>query len=190
MYDAHVIGLGSMGASALYHLAKAGLNVVGIERFGIVHDSGSHSGQTRLIRKAYFEDERYIPLLESAYNGWKEIEQTSGNTIYTESGLAYFGESDHPIVQGVYQAANSHRLPFRACSNREKAPFALPDSFESRVEIEAGFLRADIAIKSFVEAAKKPELRFFRTKQYALSIIGKILLKLKQIKESYEPEKL
>lgn len=46
MYDAHVIGLGSMGASALYHLAKAGLNVVGIERFGIVHDSGSHSGQT------------------------------------------------------------------------------------------------------------------------------------------------
>ncbi|MBO6536220.1 MAG: N-methyl-L-tryptophan oxidase [Balneolaceae bacterium] len=162
MYDAHVIGLGSMGASALYHLAKAGLNVVGIERFGIVHDSGSHSGQTRLIRKAYFEDERYIPLLESAYNGWKEIEQTSGNTIYTESGLAYFGESDHPIVQGVYQAANSHRLPFRACSNREKAPFALPDSFESRVEIEAGFLRADIAIKSFVEAAKKTGAQVFQ----------------------------
>jgi sarcosine oxidase len=176
MYDAVVIGLGSMGASALYHLAKAGLNVAGIEQFGIVHDSGSHSGQTRLIRKAYFEDERYIPLLASAYNGWKEIEQTSGNTIYTESGLAYFGESDHPIVQGVYQAANSHRLPFRACSNREKAPFALPDSFESRVEIEAGFLRADIAIKSYVEAAKNSGAQvFLNEKVYAVNYLEDIV---------------
>ncbi len=161
MYDVVVIGVGSMGASALYHLARAGLSVAGIEQFGIVHDSGSHSGQTRLIRKAYFEDERYIPLLEAAYNGWKEIEYTSGNTIYTESGLAYLGESDHPIVQGVYRAANSHKLPFRACSNREKAPFALPDSFESRLEIEAGFLRADIAIKSYVGAAKTSGAQVF-----------------------------
>lgn len=54
MYDVIVIGIGSMGASALYHLAKQGSKVLGIEQFDVVHENGSHSGQSRIVRKAYF----------------------------------------------------------------------------------------------------------------------------------------
>ena len=54
-YDAIVVGLGGMGSAALYHLAKRGLSVLGIEQFEIPHTLGSSHGLTRIIRLAYYE---------------------------------------------------------------------------------------------------------------------------------------
>src|SRR6188474_2080863 len=54
-YDVIVIGVGSMGSSACYWLAKRGYKVLGLEQFEIPHVLGSHGGQSRIIRKAYFE---------------------------------------------------------------------------------------------------------------------------------------
>ncbi len=39
-YDAIVIGLGGMGSAALFHLARRGVRVLGIEQFDIAHDLG------------------------------------------------------------------------------------------------------------------------------------------------------
>ncbi len=154
MYDAVVIGLGSMGSSALYYLAKAGLKVAGIEQFGLVHGKGSHSGQTRLIRKAYYESQDYIPLLDGAYRGWEEIERVSGRKLFTKSGIAYFGEHDHPIIKGVQTAAKENNIAVRACTDQEQAWFKVPKSFDAFTEVDAGVLKGDEAIKSYVEAAK------------------------------------
>jgi sarcosine oxidase len=67
-YDIIVVGLGAMGSSALYHAARRGFRVLGIEQFHEVpHDKGSHHGSTRVIRKAYFEHPSYVPLLLRAY---------------------------------------------------------------------------------------------------------------------------
>ncbi|HIL32633.1 MAG TPA: N-methyl-L-tryptophan oxidase, partial [Dehalococcoidia bacterium] len=40
-YDAIVIGVGGMGSAAVYHLAKRGLKVLGLEQFEIPHELGS-----------------------------------------------------------------------------------------------------------------------------------------------------
>ncbi len=68
-YDVIVIGAGSMGSAACYELAARGYNVLGLEQFTIPHEQGSHTGQSRIIRKAYFEHPGYVPLLERAYHG-------------------------------------------------------------------------------------------------------------------------
>ena len=60
-YDVIVIGIGGMGSAAFYHLAKRGLNVLGLEQFGIPHEMGSSHGLTRIIRLAYYEDPSYVP---------------------------------------------------------------------------------------------------------------------------------
>jgi sarcosine oxidase len=62
-YDAIVLGVGGMGSAALYHLARRGLRVLGIERYNIPHEMGSSHGLTRIIRLAYYEHPSYVPLL-------------------------------------------------------------------------------------------------------------------------------
>ena len=63
-YDVIVVGVGSMGSATLCDLAKNGLKVMGLEQFELANDLSSHTGQSRLIRLAYFENPNYVPLLK------------------------------------------------------------------------------------------------------------------------------
>ena len=61
--DAIVIGLGAHGSAAALALARRGVRVLGLERFARGHELGSSGGRSRMIRRAYFEDPAYVPLL-------------------------------------------------------------------------------------------------------------------------------
>src|SRR6266487_6088079 len=86
-FDVIVIGIGSMGSSACYFLSQRGYKVLGLEQFDISHEFGSHAGQSRIIRKAYFEHSDYVPLLIRAYENWKRLEEETGEQIYFRTGL-------------------------------------------------------------------------------------------------------
>jgi len=70
VFDVIVLGIGGFGSGAAYHLARRGLRVLGLDRFRPAHDQGSSHGETRIIRKAYFEHPDYVPLLLKAYDLW------------------------------------------------------------------------------------------------------------------------
>ena len=74
-YDVIVVGVGAMGASACYHLAKGGARVLGLEQHDIPHARGSSHGYSRMIRLAYYEKPDYVPLLRRAYALWDELEE-------------------------------------------------------------------------------------------------------------------
>jgi sarcosine oxidase len=59
-YDVIIIGLGAMGSTAAYQLAKKGQRVLGLEQYGPAHDLGSSHGGSRIIRQSYFEDPAYV----------------------------------------------------------------------------------------------------------------------------------
>src|SRR5215471_16891727 len=99
-----------MGSSTCYFLAKRGCKVLGLEQFSISHEFGSHAGQSRIIRKAYFENADYVPLLERAYQNWKALEEETGTKIYHKTGLVYFGPRDHSLIQGVKQSASLYDI--------------------------------------------------------------------------------
>ena len=86
LYDAIVIGVGGMGSAAVYELARSGARVLGLERFDIPHAFGSSHGLTRIIRLAYSEGSRYVPLLREAYRRWRELEEISGESILRVTG--------------------------------------------------------------------------------------------------------
>ena len=71
--DVIVMGCGGFGSAAMYHLARRGLKVIGIDRFHPPHDLGSSHGETRIIRKAYFEHPNYVPLLHRAWDLWEDL---------------------------------------------------------------------------------------------------------------------
>lgn len=150
LYDAIVIGVGSMGSAALYELAKRGLRVLGLEQFEIVHKNGSHSGETRVIRKAYFEHPDYVPLLERAYDLWDEIEDESGEQLVYKTGLASIGNPEHPAIFGTRKSAELYNVPIREQSFSQ---FCIPESYDSLFEEDAGFVLSEKAIKTFEKQA-------------------------------------
>ncbi len=62
-FDHIVLGLGAMGSSTVYHLAKKNSKVLGIEQFKVSHNLGSSHGHSRIIRMAYFESPAYVDML-------------------------------------------------------------------------------------------------------------------------------
>ena len=158
-FDVIVIGVGSMGSSACYYLAKAGYKVLGLEQFDISHEFGSHAGQSRIIRKAYFENADYVPLLERAYQNWRTLEEETGTKIYHKTGLVYFGPQDHSLIEGVKESASLYNIElinFSATKAAGQFPhFTVPKGFETLFEPDAGFVTPEKAIELYAEQAIK-----------------------------------
>ena len=157
-FDVIVIGVGSMGASACYHLARRGYRVLGLEQFEIPHERGSHGGQSRIIRKAYGEATEYVPLLQRAYQNWKDLESETGSQVYLQTGLLYGGEANSPFLETVRESAETFHIPLRGLSReecRERYPqFHLPDHYVCLEEPEAGLLTPERCILLLAQQAR------------------------------------
>lgn len=158
-YDVIVIGVGSMGSAACWHLARRGQKVLGLEQFDIPHQHGSHAGQSRIIRKAYFEHPDYVPLLLRAYENWRSFEKETGSQLYYRTGIAYFGRKDNENIAGVRNSARLHNIriaSWSAAEAREQYPsFRVPADFDVIFEPDAGFITPERAVASFAREASK-----------------------------------
>jgi sarcosine oxidase len=156
-FDVIVLGVGSMGSSTCYYLAKQGVKVLGLEQFDIPHEMGSHAGQSRIIRKAYFEHPDYVPLLEKSYQNWREIEQVTGSTIYTKTGLLYFGKPNHQLITGVKESSEKYKIKVNTLSDdtvkKEHPQFNIPRDFVKLFEPDAGFVTPEKAILLYTQQA-------------------------------------
>ena len=75
--DVAVIGVGSIGAMALWRLARAGVRAIGLEQHSPGHGFGGAGGETRYFRTAYAEGDAYVPLILASYKLWSELERAS-----------------------------------------------------------------------------------------------------------------
>ena len=160
-FDVIVLGVGSMGSASCYELAKKGYNVLGIEQFNLPHEKGSHSGQSRIIRKAYFEHPDYVPLLEKAYKNWDILQSESGHEIFQKTGLLYLGKSNSALLNSVKRSSELYNIPLLNINNSEISSkykqFNIPDYFKGLFEPNAGFLTPERAILTYVESALKKD---------------------------------
>lgn len=158
-FDVVVAGLGGMGASAAFHLAARGLSVLGLERHGLPHELGSSHGETRVIRKAYFEDPRYVPLLHRAYELWAALEEDCGEPLYVRAGCLTAGPADHPAILGVQRSVDAHALPHARLSARElraRFPAFVPNDGDVGVhEEDAGFLWVERCTLAHANGARR-----------------------------------
>lgn len=157
MVDVIVIGVGSMGSSACYHLAKRGVNVLGLEQFEAPHDLGSHSGQSRIIRKAYGEDTDYVPLLIKAYQNWETLEQETQTKLYYQTGLLYLCAPHNQYLNNIKCASKAFNIEVNTISkeslNSKYPQFVIPHNFEHILEPQSGFLRPELCITKLIEQA-------------------------------------
>ncbi|MFT4854778.1 MAG: sarcosine oxidase [Algoriphagus sp.] len=85
-YEVIIVGLGAVGAAALYQLSKRGVSVLGIDQFDPPHNLGSSHGETRITRLAVGEGKDYVALAMRSHQIWKEIESLSCKKLYFQTG--------------------------------------------------------------------------------------------------------
>ena len=165
-FDVIVVGLGAMGSSAAYHLAKRGARVLGLEAFSPAHDKGSSHGESRIIRQAYFEDPAYVLLVLRAYQLWKELEAESNQDLLNVTGGVAIGSLRGELVSGCLNSARTHGLNYDlldAIEMKQRFPqFVLTESEVAFYEQQSGYLRPEECIKQHLECASKrgADLRF------------------------------
>jgi len=165
-FDVVVAGLGVIGSAAVYHTARRGRRVLGLERFEPNHDRGSSHGSTRIIRLGYFEHPSYVPLLRSAYRLWRETETAVGQRLLNITGIAEIGPPDGVLVDGTLAAARLHQLSHRVLDApelmRRFPAFRLPRHYVGVLQPDGGVIAVEPAIRAHLGLAQAAgaELRF------------------------------
>lgn len=154
-FDAIVIGLGSMGSAACWRLAQRGAKVLGLDTFSPPHRRGSHGGDSRIVRLAYFEHPDYVPLLQKAYQGWDELAEWKGIAVFERTGLLYFGPTHHPLISGALESSRLYSVPIERAMATSYPLFHVPHDYCCLLERNAGFVRPDLAIQAMLEAAQQ-----------------------------------
>jgi sarcosine oxidase len=154
-----VVGLGATGSSVLYHLARRGQRVLGIDRFTPPHSRGSSHGETRIIREAYFEHPLYVPLVQHAYRRWHELEAEADQALLHPTGGLMLGAPDGELVAGARRSAVEHSLPFEeltATEIRGRFPAFTPhDGTVGLYEPRAGVLFPERCVETFLSVAER-----------------------------------
>jgi sarcosine oxidase len=156
-FDVIVVGVGSMGASACYHLAKRGVRVLGLEQFDIPNNLGSGHGFSRMIRLAYFEHPDYVPLLRRSYALWDELQAELKRDVIHITGGLMIGPPGAEVVEGSIRSVREHGLPHEvldAASARKRFPqFVVPDDYRILHDHMAGLVLPERAIAGYAELA-------------------------------------
>jgi len=165
-HDVAVVGLGGMGSAILARCAARGASAIGIEQFEPAHNLGSSHGKSRMIRKAYFENPDYVPLVIRAYELWNQLERETGEELLQTTGVLSVGDETSEIIAGTRRAAKEHGLSVEDLSQREvKARYPTLELLKEEValfETDGGVLNPERAVGAHLKVAKRygAEMRF------------------------------
>ncbi len=165
-YDVIVVGLGAMGAAALYQASKRGATVLGIDRFEPPHTLGSSHGDTRITRSAIGEGEFYLPFVRRSDEIWRELEAISGRALFHRSGgliiappsssATFHGEGD--FVTASARVAGRHGIKHEVIDAEEirlRHPLLKPREIDrAYYEPGAGVLRPERCIVTQLDLAR------------------------------------
>lgn len=163
--DIIVVGLGAMGAAALYQASQRGARVLGIDRYDPPHTLGSSHGDTRITRLATGEGEMYMPFIQRANQIWAELEAKSGRTLFHQSGgliiapekgAAKFHVEGDFVEMSVRMASKfgiAHEI-LDAAQIAQRFPLLTPrDCDHAYYEPESGVLRPERCVQTQLELA-------------------------------------
>lgn len=157
-FDVAIVGLGATGSAAAWHLARRGVQVLGLDRHAPPHSLGSSHGRTRIIREAYFEHPLYVPMVQRAYELWAELEREAGQPLLRLTGGLVLGRPDSAVFGGALRSAREHGLPHEVLTAeqvRRRFPVLVPDDDMTAVlEPRAGMLFPEECVEALQRAAR------------------------------------
>lgn len=157
-YDVAVIGLGALGAAALWRLAEQGAKVIGIEQFTPPHDLGATHGKTRLFRTFCLEHPALGEYARLSRQLFAVLEQQTGEKLLSVTGGTIIGRPNSQAVSGTLQAADrlGVQLPVwsaRELAERQPQHLGLRADEVAVVDAEAGVANPEGFIRAALQRA-------------------------------------
>ncbi len=153
-----IVGAGTFGASLAWQLAGRGDEVVLVDQFEPGDRRATSGGETRLIRSAHGADADYTAMARRAWTLWRELEQESGATLLTQTGVCWFAHAKNGWEAKSRRTLNKLKIPNERWSVADTAKrfpsFAGDDLEWVLYEPEAGVLRAQKAVQTLVQQAQ------------------------------------
>ena len=150
-HDVVVVGLGGVGSAAAAVLARRGHRVLGLDQHPPVHALGASHGETRIVRKAYFEGAAYVPLLLRAYDLWLQL------GLLTRTGGLFLGEPGSRVLAGSLATAVAHGLDHELLDAREVThrfpALTPPGATVALFEPDAGVVSPEQAVQAQLDRA-------------------------------------
>lgn len=158
VYDLIIVGSGSVGAAAGLYATQAGLKVLMIDRAHPPHSEGSHHGESRLIRHAYGEGARYVPLVLRAQALWDALEKQCGERIMQRSGVLNLAPAESAFLRNVRESAAEWSLNVETLTRDEIVQrwpqLAVPENYLGVIEPGSGYLKSEVAIRHMIQLAE------------------------------------
>ena len=146
-----------MGSATLFHLARRGVRVLGLEQYSQGHTLGSSHGDSRIIRETYFEHPLYVPPVQRAHDLWRELEETSGLSLMRIVGGLMIGPPTGAVVTGTLRSTREHKLPHEKLSATEIhgrfEPFQTDADLVGIFDPRAGYLDPEACTGAHLDAA-------------------------------------
>lgn len=153
-WDTIVLGCGTMGAAAIYELARAGQRVLGLDRFGPPHGFGSHHGHVRMFRMSYYEGPAYVPWLRRSLGAWRRMGEEFGAPLIETCGALYMGRPESELITGCLRAIEAHGLEHERLEHaalRARFPvFDVPRGYVGLLEKDAGLIHCELAVDAML----------------------------------------
>src|SRR5690242_14824335 len=166
-FDVIILGLGAMGCSSLYQLAKRGRKVLGIDQYAPPHDKGSTHGETRITRLACGEGAQYTQFARRSHQIWRELERDSGEQLLVQNGFLMISgpgkrasaHGNPEFLQSTIDAAERNGMAHEILSDgqiRRRFPaFKVADGDKAYYDSESGFLFPEKCVRVQLEAARR-----------------------------------
>jgi sarcosine oxidase len=94
-----VIGAGAFGGWTALHLRRLGAHVELIDSWGPGNARSSSGGESRVIRAIYGQDRPYVEMVKRAYELWEDLDASTDQTLYVETGALWMHRGDDAYVR-------------------------------------------------------------------------------------------
>src|SRR5690625_936246 len=143
----------------------------------------------RIIRHAYGEGEKYVPLAIKASELWDELGKSSGERVFEKTGVLNVGTKNSSFLNNVKASAQRFSLPVTELTAQEInttwKSFSLDNRLMGCFEKNSGGLLSEKAVKTFRQLAYQDGTQF-----YFNDIVKMVSIKKSLIEVSLEQKKI
>ncbi len=98
-----IVGAGIVGLATAFSLLKQGMTrVTVLEQASVDHMKAASHGPSRLLRFEYGADALYSEMVRLSLQLWKNLERSTGRTLYTPTGVLVLGNEDDKETKESY----------------------------------------------------------------------------------------